>query len=274
VREIDPDTGKADAVRRCTGGLICPAQAVERLIHFVSRNAFDIDGLGEKQIALFFEKGWVKAPVDIFRLRERNRRIKLEEQEGFGELSARKLFDAIDARRRIPLNRFVHGLGIPHVGEVNANRLARHYATIGALRAALIDVKPTKKDYERLTHINGIGEVVADAIFEFFKEKKNRVAIGALLAELREIEPTAATAKDSPVSGKTVVFTGKLEQMTREEAKAMAERLGANVTGSVSKNTDYVVAGPDVQRTAKLKDAQEHGVRILSEDDWFKLVEK
>jgi DNA ligase (NAD+) len=269
VREVDPDTGKADAVRRCTGGLICPAQAVERLIHFVSRNAFDIEGLGEKQIALFFEQGWVKEPVDIFRLRERNKRIKLEEQEGFGELSARKLFDAIDARRSIPLNRFIYALGIRHVGETNATRLARHYQSMTALQKALIKAKPDAEDVEEITNIGGIGEVVAEAVVEFFKERRNRAAIEALLEEI-EVDDMEAVAKDSPVSGKTVVFTGALEQMTRDEAKAMAERLGAKVAGSVSKKTDYVVAGSGAG--SKLAEAKKHGVRVLSEAEWFKLV--
>jgi len=269
VREEDAETGKADAVRRCTGGLICPAQAVERLIHFVSRNAFDIDGLGERQIAFFFEQGWIKAPADIFTLKERNKKIKLEEQEGFGETSVRNLFNAIDARRTIPFNRFIYALGIRHVGETNATRLARHYQTVDALQKALMKAKPEEEDQQELTNIGGIGEVVAEAIIEFFKEKKNRTAIEALLGQI-EVEPMEAVAKDSPVSGKTVVFTGALEQMTREEAKAMAERLGAKVAGSVSKKTDYVVAGPGAG--SKLKEAQKHGVAVLSEGDWFKMI--
>jgi DNA ligase (NAD+) len=269
VRETDPETGKQDAVRRCTGGLICPAQAVERLIHFVSRNAFDIDGLGEKQIAFFHEQGWIKEPADIFTLKERNRRIKLEEQEGFGETSVRKLFDAIDARRKIALNRFIYALGIRHVGETNATRLARHYLTVEALQKALMKAKPADEDHQELTNINGIGETVADAIVEFFKEKRNREAVEALLEEI-DVEAMEAVKSDSPVSGKTVVFTGALEQMTRDEAKAMAERLGAKVAGSVSKKTDYVVAGPGAG--SKLAEAKKHGVAVLSEDDWFKLI--
>jgi DNA ligase (NAD+) len=269
VREEDPESGVKDAVRRCTGGLICPAQAVERLIHFVSRNAFDIDGLGERQIALFYERGWIVEPADIFTLRKRNGRIKLEQQEGYGEVSVRNLFNAIDARRRIALNRFIYALGIRHVGETNAIRLARHYLTMDALRAALLKPKPTDEDYEELTNIGGIGEVVADAVIEFFKEKKNRTAIEALLQEI-EVEPMEAVAKNSPVSGKTVVFTGALEQMTREEAKAMAERLGAKVAGSVSKKTDYVVAGPGAG--SKLAKAKEAGVNVISEEEWLRLV--
>jgi len=269
VRETDPDTGKQDAVRRCTGGLICPAQAVERLIHFVSRNAFDIDGLGEKQIAFFYEKGWIKEPADIFTLEKRNKKIKLEGEEGFGATSVRKLFDAINARRAISLNRFIYALGVRHVGETNATRLARHYHSLEGLQNALMKAKPDEEDYQELTNIGGIGETVADAIVEFFKEKKNRAAIEALLKEI-DVEAMEAVAKDSPVSGKTVVFTGALEQMTREEAKAMAERLGAKVAGSVSKKTDYVVAGPGAG--SKLADAKKHGVDVMTEDDWFKMI--
>jgi DNA ligase (NAD+) len=269
VRETDPETGKQDAVRRCTGGLICAAQAVERLIHFVSRNAFDIDGLGEKQIAFFFEKGWVKEPADIFTLEKRNSKLKLENEEGFGETSVRKLYDAIDARRTVPLNRFIYALGIRHIGETNATRLARHYQTLEGLQKALMKAKPDDEDYQELTNIGGIGETVADAVIEFFKEKKNRAAIESLLDQI-DVEAMEAVAKDSPVSGKTVVFTGALEQMTREEAKAMAERLGAKVAGSVSKKTDYVVAGPGAG--SKLKDAQKHGVKTLTEDEWIKMI--
>ena len=242
---------------------------MERLIHFVSRNAFDIDGLGEKQIAFFFEKGWVKEPADIFTIEKRNNRIKLESEEGFGATSVRKLFDAIDARRTIPLNRFLYALGMRHVGETNATRLARHYHTLDGVRKALMKAKPDEEDYQELTNIGGIGETVADAIVEFFKEKKNRAAIEALLDEI-DVEAMEAVAKDSPVSGKTVVFTGALEQMTREEAKAMAERLGAKVAGSVSAKTDLVVAGPGAG--SKLKQATDLGIEVIDEDQWFERV--
>jgi DNA ligase (NAD+) len=263
------EEGEVD--RRCTGGLICPAQAVQTLIHFVSRNAFDIDGLGEKQIEFFFEKGWVKEPADIFTLEKRNGKLKLENEEGFGKTSVRNLFDAIKARSEgIALNRVLFALGIRHIGETNAIRLARHYGTMEALRdAAIAAGKGDEEVFAEMNNINGIGEVVAEAVVEFFKEKKNMKALNALLDEIK-IEPMEAVAKDSPVSGKTVVFTGSLEQMTRDEAKAMAERLGANVAGSVSAKTDYVVAGPGAG--SKLKEAQKHGVRVLSEDDWFKLI--
>jgi DNA ligase (NAD+) len=264
------EEGEVD--RRCTGGLVCAAQAVQTLIHFVSRNAFDIDGLGEKQIEFFFEKAWVREPADIFTLEKRNGKLKLEKEEGFGATSVRNLFASIEERRKIAFNRVLFGLGIRHIGETNAVRLARHYGTMAALREAAIAAG--KGDVDALTemnNVNGIGEIVAEAVIEFFKEKKNMKALDALLAEI-EIEPMAAVAKDSPVSGKSVVFTGSLEQMTRDEAKAMAERLGAKVAGSVSKKTDYVVAGPGAG--SKLKEATKHGVRVLSEDDWFKLIGK
>ncbi len=264
------EEGEVD--RRCTGGLVCPAQAVQTLIHFVSRNAFDIDGLGEKQIEFFFEKGWVKEPADIFTLEKRNAKIKLEKEEGFGATSVRNLFEAINTRRSIALNRVLFALGIRHIGETNATRLARHYGTMEALReAAAAAAKGDEEAFAEMNNVNGIGKIVAEAIVEFFKEKKNMKALDALLDEI-EIEAMAAVAKDSAVSGKTVVFTGALEQMTRDEAKAMAERLGAKVAGSVSKKTDYVVAGPGAG--SKLKEAQKHGVQVLSEDDWFKLIGK
>jgi len=266
VREIDPDTGKADAVRRCTGGLICPAQAVERLRHFVSRNAFDIEGLGEKQIEAFFKDKLIAEPADIFTLRPKD----IVEREGWGEQSAKNLFAAINARRRISLNRFIYALGIRHIGETNAARLARHYLTAEAIReSALSAAKASSDEFQDLTNINGIGEVVANAVVEFFKEKRNRKAFDALLKQV-EVEPMEAVKSDSPVSGKTVVFTGTLERITRDEAKAQAERLGAKVAGSVSKKTDYVVAGPGAG--SKLAEAKKHNVKVLTEDQWFKLV--
>jgi len=265
------EEGEVD--RRCTGGLVCPAQAVQTLIHFVSRNAFDIDGLGEKQIEFFFEKGWVTEPADIFTLEKRNPKLKIEKEEGFGQTSVRNLFNAIRERKEgIALNRVLFALGIRHIGETNATRLARHYGTMEALReAATAAGKGDAETFAEMNNVNGIGKIVAEAVVEFFKEKKNMKALDALLDEIR-IEPMEAVAKNSPVSGKTVVFTGALEQMTRDEAKAMADRLGAKVAGSVSKKTDYVVAGPGAG--SKLKEAQKHGVAVLSEDDWFKLIGK
>jgi DNA ligase (NAD+) len=266
VREVDPKTGKPEAVRRCTGTLICPAQAIERLRHFVSRNAFDIEGLGERQIEVFFNDKLIAEPVDLFKLKPRD----IVEREGWGETSAKNLFAAIEARRKIALNRFIYALGIRHIGETNAVRLARHYHTAEAFRdGGIAAAKPESEAFEELTNINGIGETVATAIVDFFKEKRNRKAFDALLKEI-EVEPMAAAKSDSPVSGKTVVFTGTLEKITRDEAKAMAERLGAKVAGSVSKKTDYVVAGPGAG--SKLAEAKKHGVEVLSEDEWFKLV--
>ena len=264
---------EGEAVRRCTGGLVCAAQAVERIRHFVSRNAFDIEGLGEIQVQTLFDWGLVREPADIFTLKKRDARAKkddrLAEREGWGEVSAGKLFDAIDARRKIAMNRFVYALGIRHVGETNAMRFARHYHSIEALRKAALAAKPESEAYAELNAINGIGEVVADAIVEFFKEKHNLKALDALLKEV-EVEPAAAVKSDSPVSGKTVVFTGALEKMSRDEAKAMAGRLGAKVAGSVSKKTDYLVAGPGAG--SKLAEAKKHGVKVLSEEEWFELV--
>ncbi len=266
VREIDPDTGKADAVRRCTGGLICPAQAVERLRHFVSRNAFDIEGLGEKQIEAFFDDKLIAEPADIFKLKPKD----IVEREGWGEQSARNLFTAIDARRKIALNRFIYALGIRHIGETNAIRLARHYQTAEAFRdSSLAAAKAGSEEFQDLTNINGIGEVVANAVVEFFKEKRNRKVFDTLLKQV-DVEPMEAVKNDSPVCGKTVVFTGTLEKITRDEAKAQAERLGAKVSGSVSKKTDYVVAGPGAG--SKLAEAKKHGVKVLTEDEWFKLI--
>jgi DNA ligase (NAD+) len=270
VREVNPRTGKEDAVRRCTGGLVCPAQAVERLKHFVSRNAFDIEGLGEKQVQEFFEDGLVMSPADIFTLAARDKRAqkKLAEREGFGETSVRNLFNAIEARRRIPLNRLIYALGIRHVGDTNAKLLARHYGSIEAFRDAVAaaGAGPDSEAYQDLNAIQGVGEVVADAIVEFFKEPRNREALDRLLEQIA-VDPMEQARGDSPVAGKTVVFTGTLEKMTREEAKAMAERLGAKVAGSVSKKTDYVVAGPGAG--SKLGKAKELGVTVLSEDDWL-----
>jgi DNA ligase (NAD+) len=270
---------KDEAVRRCTGGLICPAQQVERLRHFVSRNAFDIEGFGEKQVQAFHADGLVMEPADIFTLAERDRRStkKLMDREGYGETSVKNLFDAINARRNVPLNRLIYALGIRHIGETNARLLALHYPTVEALRDAAVAAKPPggeKGDkgndaWQELNATEGIGEVVALAVVEFFKEKHNREALARLLKEI-DVTALERPRQDSPVAGKTVVFTGALEKMTRDEAKAMAERLGAKVAGSVSKKTEYLVAGPGAG--SKLAEAKKHGVAVLSEDDWFKLI--
>lgn len=264
---------EGEAVRRCTGGLICPAQQVERLRHFVSRDAFDIEGLGEKQVQAFFAEGLIREPADIFTLQKRNARAakKLEEREGYGETSVRNLFAAIEARRKIPLNKLIYALGIRHVGEGNAKLLARHYLTIEAFLDSMQEAAKGKDSeaWQELNHIGGIGEVVAEAIVEFFKEKKNRDALARLLNEI-EVEPMPQAKTDSPIAGKTIVFTGTLEKMTRNEAKAQAERLGAKVSGSVSKKTDLVVAGPGAG--SKLTDAQKLGVKVVSEDEWLEMI--
>jgi DNA ligase (NAD+) len=273
VRETNETTGKVDAVRRCTGGLVCPAQRVERLRHFVSRNAFDIEGMGEKVIQEFFDDGLIAAPPDIFTLAGRDRTAlkKLKDREGWGEASIAKLFAAIDARRSIALDRFIFALGIRHVGETTARLLARTYGGIepfvAAMRAAGADA--SGEAFAELDSIGGIGDAVARAIAEFFAEPHNNEVVDALLAHIT-VTPLEAVNTSSPVAGKTVVFTGALEQMTREEAKAMAERLGAKVAGSVSKKTDLVVAGPGAG--SKLKQARDLGVSVLDEDGWFALV--
>ena len=273
VREVNAKTGREDSVRRCTGALICPAQAVEKLKHFASRNAFDIEGLGDKQIEAFHADGLVNTPADIFTLETRDRAgaIKLIERERLGELSIANLFRAINARRRISLQRFIYALGIRHVGETNARLLARAYQSYDAFEQAMVAAAdPTSDAWAELDSIAGIGETVAKAIVDFYAEAHNREAIHALLEEVtvEDAEPVAASG--SPVAGKTVVFTGSLERMTREEAKAMAERLGAKVAGSVSKKTDLLVAGPGAG--SKLKEAEKHGVKVIDEAGWFELV--
>jgi DNA ligase (NAD+) len=274
VREDDA------AVRRCTGALICPAQAVERLKHFVSRNAFDIEGFGDKQVQAFYDEGLVMAPADIFTLEKRDARAskKLSERERLGETSVRNLFAAIDARRRVELHRLIYGLGIRHVGEGNAKLLARHYGSmetfVGAMQAAAAGHSAEGNASDAWTELNaieGIGETVAEAVVEFFIAPRNVAALRDLLAEI-EVLPVERPSEDSAVAGKTVVFTGALEKMTRDEAKAMAERLGAKVAGSVSKKTDYVVSGDSAG--SKLDKARALGVAVLNEDEWLALVGK
>jgi len=269
---------EGEAVRRCTGALICPAQAVEGLKHFVSRNAFDIEGLGEKQIQQFYQEGLIKTPVDIFTLQQRDAKAarKLADREGYGETSTRNLFAAIDARRRIELNRLIFALGIRHIGEGNAKLLARHYGTLEAFREAMLAAAAEQtpdgnasEAFQDLNDIGGIGPIVANAVVEFFAEPRNVTALDKLLREI-EVLPAEKPRRSSPVSGKTVVFTGALTKFTRDEAKAVAERLGAKVSGSVSKKTDYVVAGEEAG--SKLTKARELGVTILSEDEWLGLI--
>ncbi|MEM6627667.1 MAG: helix-hairpin-helix domain-containing protein, partial [Pseudomonadota bacterium] len=356
VREID-ERGEADARRRCTGGLICPAQAVERLKHFVSRKALDIDGLGAKQIELFYAKGVVTAPQHMFQLADRidtTNEPPLAEWDGFGELSATNLFEAIDARRRAPFARFLNALGIRHVGGTNAQLIASHFGSFKAFmdaleaasgaragdayrslqstdrvgpttlaslldRAANIDPRAPPETangvlsqqilalkiprltqpaasalaerygdwasfaqavidanasrpgegFDAFVAIDGMGAVTADALTDFFDETHNRDMLTALLGEMT-IEDAEIVASDRAVSGKTVVFTGTLERMTRDEAKASAQGLGAKVASSVSGKTDYLVAGPGAG--SKLKKAQDLGVTILTEEEWLALA--
>jgi DNA ligase (NAD+) len=270
IREIDAK-GVADVVRRCTGGLICAAQAVERLKHFASRNALDIEGFGDKQIEQFYQDGLVKTPADIFTLEARDREsdAKLSDREGYGETSVRNLFAAIAARREVPLNRFIYALGIRRVGETNARRLARHFGTFHALRACARSANEGSEERAEIENIEGVGTVVAEAIVDFFAEPHNDVQLDALLKQVTPI-PMEEQVTTSRVAGKTVVFTGALEKMTRDEAKAQAERLGAKVAGSVSKKTDLIVAGPGAG--SKLAKARELDIEIINEDDWLKLV--
>ena len=275
VREKNEKTGKLDSVTRCTGGFVCRAQAVEHLKHFVSRNAFDIEGLGAKQIDFFFESSdpalSIKTAPEIFTLKKRQEALeltKLENIEGFGKVSVKKLFDAIDERRNIALHRFIYALGIRHIGETNAKLLARAYGTYEAFEAAMKEAADFSGDaWEDLNNIEGIGEVVARALVEFFKEPRNVEVISRLLEEVTPQAAEQISASGSPVAGKTVVFTGSLEKFTREEAKARAESLGAKVAGSVSKKTDYVVAGPGAG--SKLDKARELGVQVMDEDEWL-----
>ena len=266
VREHNPATGREDSVRRCTGGLVCPAQAVERLRYFVGRDTFDIEGLGAKQVEAFYRDGLVRHPSDIFKLKPE----MLEGREGYKETSIGNLMLAIEARRAIDLNRFIHALGIRHVGETNARLLARHFGTFEALRE--IATKAAGGDTEaaaEIEGIDGIGPIVAEAVVQFFGESHNQEELDRL-AEQVTPRPMEAVAGDSPVAGKIVVFTGALQKMTRDEAKAMAERLGARTAGSVSAKTDLVVAGPGAG--SKLKKASELGIEVIDEDAWFERV--
>jgi DNA ligase (NAD+) len=292
VREVDEKTGKVDVDRRCTGGLICDAQTVERLRYFVARDAFDIEGLGGTLIELFHDKGLLKEPADIFALTKKPKEVarvlaahraalsegrreaqgkelpkakaKKKDAESEGKQVA-NLMAGIEARRTIGLDRLINALGIRHVGETTARVIARHYMTL----EAFLEGMQAENALDELQHIEGVGGVVAEAIHDFFDEKHNRDALSRLLKWL-DVQDMAAPSKTSPVSGKTVVFTGTLERMTRAEAKARAESLGAKVSGSVSAKTDIVVAGPGAG--SKLKDAQKHGVEVMDEDAWLKLI--
>jgi DNA ligase (NAD+) len=269
VRE-ETATGEEGARTRCTGEFACPYQKIEHLKLFVSRRAFDIEGFGEKQIEFFFAQGWVKEPADIFELARRNKEIKLEEQEGYGETSVRNLFAGIEQRREIALDRFIFALGIRHVGETTALALARGYGSWTAFHdASLKVVKGDEETIAEMDALDQIGETVIEAIKAYFGESHNRGIVERLTREVKILDAEKPRA-NSAVAGKTVVFTGTLEKMTRDEAKASAERLGAKVSGSVSKKTDYVVAGPGAG--SKLAEAKKHGVAVLTEDEWAKLI--
>jgi len=268
VRE-ETATGDQSARARCTGEFACPYQKTQHLMLFVSRRAFDIEGLGEKQIELFFDKGWVKEPADIFTL-EKKHKSELLEEEGYGETSVRNLFSAIERRREISLDRFIYALGIRHVGETTALALARSYGSWKAFHDAALKV--AKRDEEAIAEMDAldqIGNTVIEAIASYFVEKRNRDIVERLINEVRVLDAEKPTT-DSKIAGKTVVFTGSLEKMTREEAKAQAERLGAKAAGSVSRKTDFVVAGPGAG--SKLAEARKLGVKVLSEDEWLKLI--
>jgi DNA ligase (NAD+) len=269
VRE-ETATGEEGSRARCTGEFACPYQKIEHLKLFVSRRAFDIDGLGEKQLQYFFDEGWVKEPADIFTLEKRNSKLKLEEVEGYGATSVRNLFGAIESRRRIALERFIYALGMRHVGETTALALARGYGSWDAFHDACLKV--AKGDEEAIAEMDAldqIGDTVIKSIADYFGESHNRGIVERLTKEV-EIIDAEKPKSNSPVAGKTVVFTGSLEKMTRDEAKATAERLGAKVSGSVSKKTDLVVAGPGAG--SKLAEANKHGVKVLTEDEWLKLI--
>jgi DNA ligase (NAD+) len=256
-----------EAAWRCSGGLICPAQAVERLLHFVSRDAFDIEGMGEKHVQSFWEDGLVKTPGDIFRLKE----SQLSVREGWGEQSARRLIAAINSRREIPLDRFINALGIPQVGEATAKLLARHYRSFKHWRKAMTEATDPESDaWRELNDIHGIGEDMAADIVGFFAEKHNKQVLDDLEREVTVLDYEAPSAAAAPLAGKTIVFTGTLEAMSRSEAKARAEALGASVTSSVSRKTDYVVVGADAG--SKADKAKELGVTTLTEPEWLKLA--
>jgi DNA ligase (NAD+) len=263
--------GAETVVRRCTGELACPFQKIEHLKHFVSRKAFDIEGLGEKQLLAFHEEGLIKEPADIFRLAKTETVLDaLRAREGYGETSVANLKAAIEARRRIPLERFILALGVRHVGETTALTIARGYGSADAFLMAMDAVAAGDEEARaELDAMDQVGEAVIEAAAAYFAEDHNRRLVQALVEEL-QIEDAERPKTDTPVAGKTVVFTGTLERMTRDEAKAEAERLGAKVASSVSKKTDIVVAGPGAG--SKLKTAAELGLTVMSEDEWLALI--
>ena len=263
-----------DAVRRCTGGLICPAQAVEKLIHFVSRKAFDIDGLGAKQVEQFYHDGWIAEPADIFTLKERYGTgvQQLKNREGWGPKSADNLFQAIEDRREIPMARLIFALGIRHVGEAASSLIALHYGDWDNFEAAMAEARGLDGPaWDDLIGVDGVGSVMAGSLVSAFAQEAERASIDRLVAHLTVIPAERPDTEGSPVAGKTVVFTGTLEKMSRAEAKARAERLGAKVSGSVSGKTDILVAGPGAG--SKAKKAADLGVETMDEDGWLALIE-
>ena len=273
--EVCPICGSAalrppgEVVRRCTGGLICAAQAEERLIHLASRGAFDIEGLGEKTVREFFAEGLLRTPADIFHLRDHEATIAA--REGWGALSARNLMQAIESRRTIPLERFIFGLGIRRIGEANAKLLARHYGRFAEWRAQMQDaVQIGSEARSDLGAILRIGPAIATELAEFFAEPRNVASLDALADQLTIIDAAAEAISDSPIAGKVVVFTGSLTTLTRPEAKALAERLGAKVTDSVTRKTDLVVLGADAG--SKARKAAELNVRTLSEEAFREMI--
>jgi DNA ligase (NAD+) len=264
-------SGAETVVRRCTGEFACPFQKLAHLRHFVSRRAFDIEGLGEKQLSAFVERGWLKEPADIFRLAKDEAKLaELRATDGYGETSVRNLIAGIEARRNIPLDRFIYGLGVRHIGETTAVVLSRGYGSAEAFLAAMDKVADgDEAACEELDALDQIGRAVIDAAASYFAEDHNRALVQALVGELTILD-AEQPKQDTAVAGKTVVFTGALERMTRDEAKAQAEGLGAKVSGSVSKKTDIVVAGPGAG--SKLKTATELGIQVMTEDEWLALV--
>ena len=277
---ICPECGSAairedgDAVRRCTGGLICPAQAVERLKHFVSRTAFDIDGLGAKQVEQFYMDGWVQTPADIFTLQQRYGQglQQLKNREGWGAKSAQKLFEAIEDKRSIPLRKLLFGLGIRHVGDTNAGLIANHYGSWDVLETALATAEIGQGPvWDDLLSVDGVGAVMATSLIATFQNPSERASIDKLVEQLNVQDAIVAAALDSPVAGKTVVFTGTLEKMSRAEAKARAESLGAKVSGSVSAKTDILIAGPGAG--SKATKAESLGILTIDEDGWLAMID-
>ena len=261
VREGD------DAVTYCMGGLICPAQNKERLKHFVSKEGLDIEGLGQRNIELFYELGWIKSPVDIFKL-EQNHRLEILNLEGWGQKSAVNLFDAIrSVQKGVPLARFIYALGIREVGESTAKLLANRFLTFDGFYRQML----SQDAFPLLTQIEGIGGVMATEIMDFFAEEKNRSLLDELISQITILPDEGKTVQETPLTGKTIVFTGTLMHLTRSEAKARITAFGAKVSSAVSPKTDFVVAGESAG--SKLKNAQNLGIRILSEEDFLSLLD-